>query len=338
MKNKIISLFVVVVIGFGGFYGFKKYDKFRLDVPVSSFNHVDVEYSNHNERRLYKNRNKYDPAFGEKCLIPSSDFKIDVVVPLVEKDIETAILTIKSVKDLVSHEIGNIYIVAPNSEVIKNFAKSNDCIWVDEKKVIPFDKLKKYGGWVIQQFLKLSADKFVKNEHFLVIDADTFFLRPVVFMTKGKKNEDMYLINVHWDTCPKRKKFSAHIFGNKKVLRYDFVPHNMFFSKKILSSMKKFIEKKYDKNWTDALLYEMENYPNGPNAFSEYDIYMTYFTKIYKGNESKRFISNANITVPRNRIGGIQSIITAFAPYYKSISMHAKTSFGCVETFNRKDF
>lgn len=274
-----------------------------------------------NERALYQKPGKYDPSFGKKAIIATSNIPMDVIIPMVKKDLETAELTVETTKKLVNHKIGTIFVISPPSPRIEAFCKKHGCKWVNEDDILPNASIKKQGGWIIQQFLKLNADTLAHHEHYLVVDADTFFLRPQIFM----KNDDTYLLNVHWDMALVRRRTTAHLLGNKTCDVYDLVPHHMFFSKKIVRAMKKHIEKRFNAPWDQAIVQEMNKDTQHRSGFSEYDLYVTYLTHFHK--PKFQFMSSANITVHRNLLPHIERIIPAYAQEYKSISMHSFIKF-----------
>jgi hypothetical protein len=286
---------------------------------VSVKNIYDRSFSSkvsRNAVKLYEIKESVDPSFGRNCIIPTNPITFDVVIPLVEKDLEVVAYTVKSIKTMVGHKLGTIYIVAPESKLIRYFANSYGCKFVLEDDILPASSIKKHGGWIIQQFLKLNADTIVENDHYLVVDADTIFLRPLVFID----NAGRYLVNAHWDYTPIRKKITALLLGNEKVFQYDFVCHNMLFSKKVLKSMKQHIEQRFQKSWDQAVLDLLEKEKDGLSGFSEYDLYTTYLTEF--SGEKFKFVSNANITVYRNFLDRLEKIMPAYSAMYKSISLH----------------
>ena len=289
-------------------------------VPVSVLSLPYVEYwirkkAHRNEVNLYKLREKYDPSFARRFIIPTSKIPLDVVIPLVEKDLEVVKHTIQSIRKLVGHKIGSIYLVSPESEKIRSFSEEYDCIFIHEDHVLPSNEIKKYGGWIIQQFLKLNADTIVRNDHYLVVDADTVFLRPLIFEEEG-----IYLVNTHWDFALNRKQVTADLLGNKRIFQYDFVCHHMLFSKTVLGSMKKHIEHRFQKRWDLAVLDLLQERKDSRNGFSEYDLYATYLTEFSRAGF--RLISNANITVYRNFLDRIDHITPSYSDKYKSMSLH----------------
>lgn len=314
VPSKKIKIFIIIILilSVALYFLFNRADHVSVDkVFTRSF----IKQTIKNESKLYTNREKLDPAFTRGSITPTSNIDIDVVIPLVEKDLPVVKYTIEAVRKLVGHKIGRIYLVSPESDQIRLFAEKHDCTFVLEDDVLPSDEIKKYGGWIVQQFLKLNADKVVTNNHYLVVDADTIFLRPLVFEKAG-----VYLVNTHWDISPDRKKMTAKLLGNTKVFQYDLVAHNMLFSKEILAGMKKHIENRFQKRWDLAALELFHEDKNNVNGFAEYDLYMTYLTEF--SGAKFRFISNANITVYRDFLNRLDHIIPAYSHQYKSISLH----------------
>src|SRR5262249_43054683 len=119
---------------------------------------------------------------------------LEVLIPAIPKDYSMLPAVIKSVREQVRHPIGDIFLVAPDSPEIRLIAETHACLFCDESRQLPIEKSDSdytwreidRSGWLFQQLLKLSGDQLGSHEHFLVVDADTCFLRPHVFI-KGKK-------------------------------------------------------------------------------------------------------------------------------------------------------
>ena len=84
----------------------------------------------------------------------------------------------------------NIYLISYDPKI-----KIKNCITINEN-IFPFSKktVKKYhgenkrNGWYLQQLLKLYAGFIISDilEKYLVIDSDTFFLKPTEFIQDNK--------------------------------------------------------------------------------------------------------------------------------------------------------
>ena len=314
MKKLLIILISLIMI-VGTVCGYVLYQKSRLHVNVSNISEQFVKRANKNESYLYAKRKRLDPIFNTKYTLPISNIEIDVVIPIVEKDLEVVVYTIESIKKLVTHKIGKIYLVGPNQQKIKDFALVHQCEFVEEDKVLPFPEIKKYGNSIVKKFVKLNMDNVVQKDHYLVIDADTIFLRPAVF---NKKN--IYLINVQRDIVLSSKKIISKILNNKKVYVYDFASNHMLISKKVLNKMKEHIEKIHNDEWYSVVLKSFEKDQDNTRNFSELELYTTYLTEFTK--EKIKFVSNANITIYQNFLESIDRIIPAYAGEYKTLNVH----------------
>lgn len=120
--------------------------------------------------------------------------KIDVLIPAIEKDLATLPHVIDNIRRYVKHPIGSIYIVSPVSSKIRKLCSLKNCIFVNERSVLPLTKDEIHyqssrwnrSGWLYQQLLKMNGDSIVKAKHFLVMDADTVMIKPHTFLVEGK--------------------------------------------------------------------------------------------------------------------------------------------------------
>ena len=308
MKKKLIIIFILVAIIAAGIASTNYYPFIFI------FGDKMARLANKNEAKLYERRADKDPSFKRLSAVVASTMKIDVVIPAIEKDLEILPHTISGIRNYVNHPIGKIFLISPPTEKMIQFAEDHNLTFVDENEVSPSPKIKEFGGWMLQQFLKLNADKIVEQEHFLAVDADTIYIRPQVFEFR-----DQYLVNVNLDTADYRKKITAKYLGNTNVYPYDLVTHNMLFSKEVLTNMKQHVEKRFGKTWHEAFTdsFVDKEYKSG---FAEYDIYMTYLTQF--SGKKFRFVSNANVTVYRDYLPKLDAIKQVYGADYKSISLH----------------
>jgi hypothetical protein len=113
----------------------------------------------------------------------------DIVVPVGPNDIEHIQKQIDHCrKNIVGYR--QIFIVSPFKEL-----KVDGCTVIDEsiypflmKDVIEIRGPHERNGWYLQQLLKLYAPFVIPGlmDTFLVVDSDTFFLRPTTFLVNGK--------------------------------------------------------------------------------------------------------------------------------------------------------
>jgi hypothetical protein len=245
--------------------------------------------------------------------VPISKTPIDVVIPVIEKDATTLVLTIASVRSNVLQPIHNIYLIAPESPMLRKIALEHHCIFVLEDEVLPkFSKMTNRKGWIKQQYLKLNADTVVTCEHFLIIDADTILLRPQIFVKDSKT-----VLNILRDYWFKRKQMVQLALGFTKLHNLDFTSHHMLICKTKLKSLKEHLQKLHHKPWQDAL--DTLEIPEG--SFSEYELYGNFVAQQF-ANEVE-LVLGSNKLFPRDGLTSIDSAREYLSSKYKSLTMHS---------------
>lgn len=263
---------------------------------------------------------KFKPDKFCNLKLPSSPIVIDVVIPVIEKDANTLILTLDSLRANLMQPIGKIYLIAPESEVIRKIAKEKNCEFVLEENVLPkFSNNTKRKGWIKQQYLKLNADTIVKNEYFLVIDADTTLIRPQIFVKPGKE-----VLNVLSDYWFSRKLMVKKALGFNKFYNLDFTSHHMLFSKTKLQHLKKHLENIHHKKWNDAL--DVLEIPDG--SFSEYELYANFVLTKYR--KKIEIVCGKNVILPRDCLNNVKTAIPFLSKHYKTLTMHSHLSIACM--------
>ena len=134
-------------------------------------------------------------------------------------------------------------------------------------------------GWYLQQLLKLYAGFAIPDilDSYLVIDCDTFFLRPVTFYEDGKflyaygdENRDYYFIHMN----RLHETFEKHCHDKSGICH-----HMMFETTYLLEIMRK-IEAIHQEPFYVVFL-KMVSDVNGSGA-SEYEIYFHYMLKYHR--------------------------------------------------------
>lgn len=256
----------------------------------------------------------------------SSNTKLDVLIPAIEKDLETLPYVIDAVIKQVKHPIGQILIVAPKLKSIMELCKRKGCKFIDENKVLPITKKdihyrsKKWerSGWMLQQLLKMSGDTLCTSKYFLVIDADTVLIRPHIFRTD--KKTVFYCRN--WSQ-PEYFKTYSRLLGIKPTSPSSFVTHYMLFNKSKLAKLKKTIKSKHQTSWYSAILSKMDK--TKQFAFSEFE---TYGNFLYSLNPDGVILKKALNKGLNMNIGQItQKKINALSKKYRSISFHKRKDY-----------
>ncbi len=206
----------------------------------------------------------------------------DVVIPLGPNDLENIEKQIECTK---TNVVGfrNIYIVTPIPDFV-----CTDCIIINES-IFPFtDQIAIYhgkdkrNGWYLQQLIKLYAGMIIPGimDRYLVIDADTFFLKPTNFI--NLENQCQYNFG---------REYHCHYFDHMQRLHPDFtrvyelsgICHHMMFETRLIKELFELVEKNEDKPFWVIFLEKVEPWLRhgfGSGA-SEYELYFNYVCKFH---------------------------------------------------------
>jgi hypothetical protein len=219
----------------------------------------------------------------------------DVVVPVGPNDLWNISTQIEHVKqNVVGYR--NLYIISCDPDVL-----IDNCITIAED-IFPFSKdtvAKIHGkrsrnGWYYQQLLKLYAGNCISGilPRYLVIDSDTYFLKPIVF-TEPDTNKYLYnyddqlriayFIHMEKMGLTKENEYKLH-----RVAKVSGISYHMMFETKYLNELFCMIEEIYmTKNNTGKKpFYEIflelvdEQHYDGSGA-SEYEIYLNFVLKYH---------------------------------------------------------
>jgi hypothetical protein len=127
-------------------------------------------------------------------------------------------------------------------------------------------------GWYFQQLLKLYAGFVIPGilERYLVIDSDTFFLKPMSFI---KDNKCMYTIGNQY-----HRPYFLHMYELHETFKRQFpnisgIAHHMMFEIKFVKQIMELVEAKHGGLFYDIFL---KNVTNAAAGASEYEIYFNY--------------------------------------------------------------
>ncbi|WP_118291671.1 MULTISPECIES: DUF6492 family protein [Phocaeicola] len=212
-------------------------------------------------------------------LKPSSE-PIDVVIPILQKDLKILPLCLEGVRRCVVNQVKDIYIVSPRDERIIEFCKDRELVYVDEASLFDFspkdmklmvgnDKRDR-SGWLFQQFIKLSG-KIGTCENYLCIDADHILIRPHVFLTtKG--------LPVFYKSSEYHKPYTDSVeklTGQKHFAFLSYVAHKMCFNKTKLKELHRVLEEKEEgKTWTQVIIDSYDRREG--SGISEFQLYGHY--------------------------------------------------------------
>ncbi len=218
----------------------------------------------------------------------------DIVIPVGPNDIHIISKQIQCTKkNIIGYR--NIYIIScdPTLHV-------DGCITIDES-IFPFsiEMIETLYGkegrnnWYLQQLLKLYAGFVIPDilEKYLVIDSDTFFLKPVTFVEEDKclyNYGDEYHTPYFEHMCKLDKDFT------KVDLNKSGICHHMMFETIYIKDMMDRVETTHHDPFYMTFLMMVQD-PTTSNA-SEYEIYFNYMFKFHKDKVKIRQLNWANFS------------------------------------------
>ncbi len=172
--------------------------------------------------------------------------EFDIVISVGPNDIDFVSTVIKHARKNILHHRNIYLILATNGTKIENPIEGN--IYIIDETVFPFNVAQFLGknarnGWYFQQLIKLYAWKYIKDlsEYYLVLDADTLFLKPTEFFKFGKPL---------YNTTPRQNHIpyfthmqKLHPSFTKQDPNLSAVTNHMIFHRKILKKIFQMVEK-----------------------------------------------------------------------------------------------
>ncbi len=259
--------------------------------------------------------------------LKQSNQELDVIIPVVPKDIAILPYCIKAVRQNLLHPINKVIVVAPDNKRIKELCRQLHCEFIDETTVLPIKSSSiKYvsgginrAGWLFQQLIKLSADSIAQTKNILVLDADTILTKPQVMIQKNRpvfNHSDEY--HLPYFTAYKK------LLHKKPSFPLSFIGHYMLFNRGVLEDLRNTIEKKNNKPWYEAIIDNIDT--NQPSAFSEYELYGNFYTSSLYPTPIHVYWFNRQI--PYDKLSDVRvSDLVKVSPIYKSTSFHTYEKF-----------
>ena len=223
---------------------------------------------------------------GKKLIFKLNELKnfeiFDIVIPVGPKDVSLIKEQIEHArKNVIGHR--NIYLICCDPTI-----NIDGCITINEN-IFPFnlETIAKYhgksnrNGWYLQQLLKMYAGKVIPNilDKYLVIDADTFFLKPTTFI---ENNKCLYNYGTEY-----HKPYFDHIeklIPSLKKVDPDKsgICHHMIFEKKYIQEIFDKVEKEHKDTFYNVFLSLTKE--KETSGTSEYELYFNYILQNHKDN------------------------------------------------------
>ena len=219
--------------------------------------------------------------------------QFDIVIPVGPNDIFFINTQIECTKKNV---IGfrNIYLVSYDDTL-----RINGCITVSEK-TYPFSKaniIEIMGpecrqNWYLQQLLKLYAVFVIPNilDNVLIIDSDTFFLKPVQFFNN---DTGLYFYMNEHHTPYFAHMNRLHPSLERVLNNKSGICHHMIIQKPYLMELFEIVKTHHYMEFWKAFLYCVVEYST--SGASEYEIYFNFMLKYHPDKIQLRELSHRDI-------------------------------------------
>lgn len=264
-------------------------------------------------------RKFFSGGFLDNC---QEQLAVDVVIPTVSKDHELLEIMLEGLRKNLCHHINKIYIVAEADPEITEFCRKNDCHLIDERSVLGYGKEAIHynvngvdrSGWIFQQLLKLSGERFVEMKDYLVIDSDTVLINKHNFIEGGKF---VFLESEEWHE-PYFRSFRK-MFGYETRNSLSYTSHMMIFNTDKLREMKKEMEKHHDAPWDKVYLSTIDQ--NEASCVSDYDTYANWMLCNFPDRILNKPFYNKGLT--RSHLSDLASLQRVYGSSLKSLSFHS---------------
>jgi hypothetical protein len=247
---------------------------------------------------------------------------IDVVMPILERDIEVAKHSLKQLEHFSINPIGGIYIIAASTKPMIQFCAENKYIFVDENEVCTVRREDlQYNvegvdrtGWLFQQLLKLNWDMVSSNNYCLIFDADTIITGPQLFVKKRKM-----IFNCSDEYHLPYFEAYKNLLKQDSKLPMSFVSHYMVFERITTKRLKRKIESLHHCNWEKAIIKCLIK--SNASGFSEYE---TYGHFMYN-NHRRMILLNYwfNISLKRADLDNVHNLVSRYKNDFKTISFQS---------------
>ena len=225
----------------------------------------------------------------------------DIVIPVGPNDISIINQQIEYTKaNIIGYR--NIYLVSFDKTLLVN-----GCITVPET-IFPFSintvsqihNPQSRNGWYLQQLLKLYAGIVIPNilDKYLVIDSDTFFLKPTTFI---ENNKCLYNYGSEYHVPYFEHMSRLDNMLTKQIPDKSGICHHMIFETKYILEIINKIETTHNDNFYNVFLKSVSQKDIPYSGASEYEIYFNYMLKNHPNEIEIRNLKWENTSsIPKN--------------------------------------
>lgn len=235
---------------------------------------------------------------------------IDVLIPLGPKDADVARICALSVRKYVM-DIRTIWVIGQKNPGIPG------TIFVQEGE-LPFSLeevkgilgINERAGWYFQQLVKLYAPILIPSilQQYLVVDADTFFLKKCRFVEEGRPAFNVG-IEYHHPYFEHMTRLHPNLI---KPMIYSGITHTLVYDRVWLQDMRRLIEAHHqEKPFWRIYLEQVDPVHKNASGAAENELYFTYCILMHINEVVIKAIKWANI-----------SSINEISDLYTYVSLH----------------
>ena len=262
---------------------------------------------------------KKNATFGPG-LTPSA-WPIDVLMPVIRKDLVTLPLAVAGLRKNLRHPLGKIILVSPPDAAIQDFCRQHGCAWRDENKVLPLKPTDIHyevngvnrAGWIFKQILQLHADQICEAEHILLLDSDTVLLQPQKFEHEGRS---LMLVSdeFHWPYFVTFQK----MFGYLPPARFSLIAHHLLVNRHRLAELRAELEQRHHRPLHQVIVDHID--PNEGSTFAEYETYGQWMLQHHRDQVELEYWFN--VALPRRRVWRHAWDARRCSQAYRAVSYH----------------
>ena len=156
-------------------------------------------------------------------------------------------------------------------------------------------------GWYLQQLLKLYAGFFIPDilEYYLVVDADTAFLKPIPFFD-GDLPLYNYGFEYHLPYFEHMKRLHPAL---GRASQFSGICHHMMFYKPLVRVLMFEIEKHHNQSFVEVFLSSVDKKEIEKSGASEYEIYFHFLLAFHRNKMRIRPLCWMNATKMEDKDG-----------------------------------
>ena len=244
---------------------------------------------------------------------------IDFIIPCHPKDFPSLKLSVRGILENISC-CNKLFVISKENPNLNNviYIPENDYFsYVTLERIEEIWKTKNSSlvyrsKWIYQQLLKLLSVKVIKDltESFVLVDADTIFLRDVLF------DVNKFNYSKVKDYHKPYENPTCNLLDIKNTIGFSTIAHHCIFNKEKITKMIDEIENRFNKTFVDIIL-DIIDYNEG-SCFSEWDLYANYMIINYPEMCEQRQLIWEDISfIPT------KSHLEEFKDYYDFVSCHA---------------